>query len=124
MVLSNENVRCIARICHEANRVYCMGLGDFSQSPWDRSPSWQRVSACTGVVKLMENLGMPPEEIHESWRKHKRAAGWVYGEKKDAEAKTHPCMVPFEQLPPEQQMKDKIFRGICSVLLPLFADPE
>jgi len=39
-------------------------------------------------------------------------SGWVYGEVKDVEKKTHPCIVPYEQLPVEQQSKDYIFKGI------------
>jgi hypothetical protein len=31
--------------------------------------------------------------------------GWVYGEVKDVEAKTHPCIVPFDALSVEQTDK-------------------
>jgi hypothetical protein len=49
---------------------------------------------------------------HDSWMEQKRADGWIYGKVKDPEASppTHPCMVAFEELPPEQQLKDKLFR--------------
>lgn len=30
---------------------------------------------------------------------NKIADGWKYGEAKDPEAKTHPCLVPFDKLP-------------------------
>jgi hypothetical protein len=43
---------------------------------------------------------------------HKIAEGWVYGAVKDPEAKTHPCIMPFDDLPPEQRAKDYIFRGV------------
>ena len=43
------NVNEIARVCHEANRAYCINLGDTSQSSWDEAPEWQRISANTGV---------------------------------------------------------------------------
>jgi hypothetical protein len=48
--------------------------------------------------------------------KEKVDNGWVFGEVKDAEAKTHPCIVPFEQLPVEQQAKDYLFKGIVHAL--------
>lgn len=35
-----------------------------------------------------------------------------YGQVKDANAKTHPCLVPFDQLPRDQQFKDRLFRTI------------
>ena len=31
---------------------------------------------------------------------------------KDADKKEHPCLVPYEQLPTEQKVKDAIFRVI------------
>jgi hypothetical protein len=35
---------------------------------------------------------------------------------KDAELKTHPCLVPFEELPKFQQQKDRLFRAIVKAL--------
>jgi hypothetical protein len=43
----------------------------------------------------------------------------VYGEVKDAEKKTHPCIVPYKDLPPEQQAKDHLFKAVVSALAPL-----
>jgi hypothetical protein len=47
--------------------------------------------------------------MHENWTKDKVADGWVYGEVKDAAAKTHPCLVPYDQLPANQRFKDSLF---------------
>jgi hypothetical protein len=49
--------------------------------------------------------------------REKVEGGWKYGETKDPEAKTHPCIVPFEDLPAEQQFKDKLFRTIVHASL-------
>ena len=49
-----------------------------------------------------------PSDTHELWLKSKKEDGWVYGEKKDLEKKTHHCMVEFSKLPKEQQLKDFI----------------
>ena len=101
----------IARICHEVNRAYCQALGDDSQPSWEDAPAWQRESARMGVdLHLMGNFG--PEASHISWMNNKIADGWTYGEVKDSEAKTHPCIKQFSQLPREQQAKDYIFRAI------------
>jgi len=53
---------------------------------------------------------------HNSWMKEKIDTGWVYGKTKDAEAKTHPCIVPFEELPEFQQKKDGLFCAIVDAL--------
>lgn len=54
---------------------------------------------------------------HDNWMAEKVADGWVYGEVKDPAAKTHPCIVPFDQLPPEQQFKDRLFATIVRTCL-------
>jgi hypothetical protein len=105
----------IAELCHEANRIYCRSIGDNSQVPWSEAPEWQRDSAIKGVVFDHDNPGTTPEMLHESWGAQKIADGWVYGPVKDAEKKTHPCLVPYDQLPPEQQAKDALFKTIIMV---------
>lgn len=104
----------IASVCHEANRAYCLTQGDTSQLPWTDAPQWQRESAIVGVEKALEGAG--PEELHESWTAQKVADGWVYGDVKDADKKTHPCLVPYDQLPAAQQRKDALFGAIVSAL--------
>ena len=103
---------------HEANRIYCEFLGDYSQTAWGVAPEWQRQSAIAGVRFIRDNPGAGPSASHDSWLAEKRRDGWSYGEAKDPEAKTHPCFVPYEQLPESQQAKDAIFgavvRGVLS----------
>jgi hypothetical protein len=107
----------IAQVCHEANRAYCITIGDLSQPRWEDAPEWQTDSAISGVQAIVSGEITAPEQSHESWSAHKLADGWKYGEKKDPEAKTHPCLVPFSALPVEQQMKDRLFFAITTALL-------
>lgn len=111
------SVSDIARVCHEANRAYCAALGDTSQLPWEDAPDWQKESAIVGVEFIAANPDAPPSASHESWLAQKKADGWKYGEVKDAEAKTHPCYVPYDELPVEQRAKDYIFGGIARAML-------
>ena len=106
----------IARICHEVNRAYCLALGDASQLPWDEAPEWQRTSAINGVRMHINNPNAGPEASHEAWLKEKTDTGWKFGLTKDPEKKEHPCIVPFSELPREQQAKDFIFRAIVHAL--------
>jgi hypothetical protein len=107
----------VARICHEVNRAYCAALGDTSQQEWEHAPDWQKSSARNGVALHMQHPEAGPQASHESWMAEKIDAGWVYGPVKDPEKKEHPCMVPFEQLPSEQQAKDFIFRGVVGAVV-------
>lgn len=107
----------VCAFIHEANRLWCQMNGDFSQPSWVQAEDWQRMSTAQGVDFLTTYPEAGPEATHENWMQDKEADGWTYGETKDPEAKTHPCMVPFEELPPHQQIKDKIFHGLVHALL-------
>jgi len=106
----------IAIICHEANKALCEVNGDFSQKSWGDAADWQRESAVKGVNFRIDNPDAPASAQHDAWSKDKLADGWVYGEVKDADKKTHPCLVSFEGLPEFQQKKDKLFQGIVDAL--------
>ena len=105
-----------AKICHQANKALCEAIYDNSQVDWLHAPVWQQQSAINGVNFCMANPDAPASANHDSWLKEKTEAGWVYGEVKDADKKTHPCCVPYEQLPPKQQAKDFLFRAIVGSL--------
>ncbi len=114
MLTSTWNV---ARVCHEVNAAYCLSQGDHSQPSWKDAPQWQRDSAMLGVKLHTENPNADPSASHASWMAQKVADGWVYGVVKDPDAKTHPCIVPFEALPVAQQAKDFIFRAVVHALV-------
>ena len=109
--LPTEIVFAIARAAHEVNRAYCAALGDDSQPPWETAPDWQRQSAIDGVrFHLSGDHG--PEASHDNWVYEKVANGWKYGAVKDPDKKTHPCLVPFNELPAEQRAKDHLFSAV------------
>lgn len=110
------SILAIAAACHEANRAYCQALGDHSQPTWDEAPHWQKESCIAGVTAHINDPHMSPGDSHDAWMRHKAADGWVYGEKKDPDAKTHPCMLAYDQLPLEQRAKDYIFKAIVNSL--------
>lgn len=47
------------------------------------------------VMELAERLA---ENTHEVWAMGKLAEGWRYGEKLDRDNKTHPLLVPYDEL--------------------------
>lgn len=110
------DVQSIARVCHEANRAYCIGIGDTSQPDWDSAPEWQKRSAENGVRFHLENPNALPSHSHEEWLKEKQASGWKYGSVKDIDKKEHPCFVPYEELPEEQKKKDALFISVVRAL--------
>lgn len=110
--LSSEE---IAHIVHDANRALQIIQGDPAPSvTWENAPMWQRVTMLDGVERAL--AGATPQEMHEGWLAMKRAEGWHYGPTKDASAKTHPCIVPYDRLPAEQRIKDELSTAIIKTL--------
>lgn len=114
----DQEIEAVARVCHEANRAWCEANGDMSQKPWDQAEQWQRDSAIKGVKFRQDNPDAPDSAQHDAWCADKLAGGWVFGEEKDAAKKTHPCLVPFEQLPFVQRAKDALFCAVVDSLRP------
>lgn len=108
-----------AKAAHEVNRAYCLSLGDTSQPSWEEAPAWQKTSALQGVKHVATNPKVTPETSHENWCKGKIDTGWVHGNVKDPEAKTHPCLVPYVELPTNQKAKDYLFQTVVRAHLGL-----
>lgn len=113
---TSEFVESTARLCHEANRILQLHSdGDVISPTWNAAPDWQKESSREGVRKALQ--GQTPEQLHESWLEFKLKDGWVYGVEKDEYKKTHPCMVRYEDLPEDQQIKDDMFHAIVQTQL-------
>lgn len=91
---------------------YCQTIGDDSQPAWADAPDWQKTSAVNGVEGILNGTITRPEQSHEGWLAEKARTGWTYGPVKNPETKQHPCFVPYDDLPPAQQVKDAIFFAI------------
>ncbi len=65
----------------------------------------------TSDVKLPEDLEMLVEQmsknVHEVWAEKRIRQGWTYGEQRNDELKTHPCLIPYEELPEEEKEYDR-----------------
>lgn len=114
--MGTQEIESIAKVCHEANRIWCQANGDYSQKHWGEAESWQRASAITGVVYRLHNPTAGDDAQHNAWMEEKVEQGWKYGAVKSSENKTHPCIVPFAELPMFQQKKDKLFCAIVDAL--------
>lgn len=112
MIYSDEE---IARVIHAANAAMQGIQGDPAPSqPWDSEPEEIRQNVMMGVRNARH--GMTPAEHHQSWVDDKIAHGWRYGGEKDSERKTHPCLVPYAQLPESQRAKNVLFINIVRAL--------
>ena len=47
------------------------------------------------------------KNVHEVWAESRIKQGWTYGEKRNDELKTHPCLIPYEELPEVEKDYDR-----------------
>lgn len=110
------HIYSIAIVCHEANRAWCARNYDHSQPSWEDAQGWQRESAINGVEHALAFPDATPAESHMNWMDAKFDDGWFFGEVKDPVEKTHPCMLPYDDLPEFQRKKDALFLAIVRAL--------
>ncbi len=109
----------IARVVHAAHRELQIVQGDPAPSPpWDHAPAYQVRETVAGVQEVLRNPDLTAERSHELWVARMRADGWVYGEVKDPEHKTHPALLPFGELPAGLQLQDRLFVAVIRALAP------
>lgn len=56
------------------------------------------------LLTLTEKIA---ENVHDVWAAGRIAEGWTYGEKKDAERKTTPLLIPYSKLPESEKEYDR-----------------
>jgi hypothetical protein len=110
-MLSPEILDSIAQAAHEVNQAYCQFTG-MVMGPWAECSAAHRTSLRRGVLGIVEGHFKGPEQQHESWLDLKIEEGWTYGPEKNEALKTHPCLVPYRELPKEQRLKDSLFRAV------------
>jgi hypothetical protein len=104
----------IASIIHEANRQLRLVLGCSPGPHWTECDQQLKDSVVNGVEKALD--GATPQELHEEWVVCKSAQGWTWGVIRDHRHRRHPCLVPYDELPPDQQLKNQMFQTMVRVL--------
>jgi ryanodine receptor 2 len=56
------------------------------------------------LEELVEEMS---KNVHEVWAETRIKQGWTYGEQRNDELKTHPCLLPYEDLPEEEKEYDR-----------------
>lgn len=57
------------------------------------------------------------ENAHEVWARQRMDAGWTYGEVRDNDAKKHPMLIPYSEVPEKEKEYDKDYgRHVVSSL--------
>jgi ryanodine receptor 2 len=56
------------------------------------------------LLELTEQLA---ENAHDHWAKRRIAEGWTFGATRNDEARQHPCLVPYDELPDSEKQYDR-----------------
>lgn len=106
----------IAKAAYEARRAYDASLG-INLPPWEEAEDWLVRSYRATVAWMRNHPGATVQEAHEARLEAVFNAGWTRGPTIDATAKTHPALVPWDELPAEQRMRDAIGVAVIAALL-------
>ena len=70
-------------------------------------PSPINTDDCKLTKDMLELTELIAKNVHEVWAKQRMEEGWVYGEVKNSELKTTPCLVPYEELSESEKAYDR-----------------
>lgn len=73
----------------------------YKPNPIDTS----RIELPEDLLELTERIA---ENVHENWSIGRIADGWTYGETRDDDKKTTPCLVPYSELSDSEKEFDRV----------------
>ena len=56
------------------------------------------------LMPLVEHMA---KNVHEVWAENRLSQGWVLGDVRSDELKTHPCLVSYEELTEDEKLYDR-----------------
>lgn len=111
--MDDAKLTAIARTVHEAMRGWVKAHGGKPTPAWAQAPKWMKDSSKESVIFAINNPQAPHSAQHDQWMEQKKRDGWKFGKTKDAHKKTHPMMIPYEDLPEFERRKDAIVRALA-----------
>lgn len=58
----------------------------------------------SGELNILKAMA---KNVHEVWAESRISQGWTYGPERNDALKTHPCLVPYEDLPEVEKAYDR-----------------
>lgn len=67
------------------------------------SDGMERIELDPGLEEQLDSIA---RNVHDAWARERLLQGWRYGPSLDREAKTHPSLVPYEELSEQERQLD------------------
>ncbi len=83
---------------------------------WHEQSEERKQLILRAVDMVIQHPDATPEDSHAGWLEQQLADGWTHGEKADSEAKTHPNLVPWPELPVEMRIRDSLLHLVVNEL--------
>ena len=116
------DIETIARICHEAMSALVAEMEGEPHPRWESlkgsDNEWMIEDTKKNVIARINNPMSLMSLTHEAWKENRIDNGWVWGETKCSIKKTHPCLVPYGELPDSEILKDQVFTAIVDRIAP------
>jgi hypothetical protein len=110
-----RSLAIIGKIAHTAVNAYAQSLGEIAVE-WEDLPAANRKGVTSAIEKIVSGEIAGPVSGHDAWMTFMVENGWHYGPVKSYEAKTHPQLRPWAELPIEQRRKDFLFHAVVKAL--------
>jgi ryanodine receptor 2 len=76
-------------------------MSTYSPGPIDTTG----IALTDGQAALVEKLAA---HVHDVWAAQRIADGWRFGKARDDISKSHPCLVPYDELPETEKTYDRV----------------
>jgi hypothetical protein len=122
--MTGSQVERCAVFVYEAARLQAIAVdAPIVPEPWPERDEAFRAQFLDVIAMMCgPDRKSAPEELHDDWVRAYEAMGWRFGWVRDPVAKTHPDMVPFDQLGWREQNKDAVFVALCEIARQWIAD--
>jgi hypothetical protein len=106
-----------AQFVYDGARLAALAAGaPIIPDPWSDREEAFRVQFLEVIERQCgPNRSQSPEELHGGWMQAYIAMGWIFGDTYDRDSKTHPDLVPYDQLGQLERDKDAVFVALCEI---------
>lgn len=106
-----------AEFIYDAARLAAMAAGaPIIPALWaDREQPFREQFLKVIEIECGPHRSVSPEGLHVTWMMAYWDMGWTHGPEYDVERKTHPDLVPYDQLGQLEQDKDAVFVALCEI---------